>query len=1432
MSENLMKPDFLFEVSWEVCNKIGGIHTVISTKALSLTRQFQEKYITIGPDVWMETHGNPEFIEDKYLYRAWRKQANKSGLHFRIGRWNIPGQPVAVLVDFTPLFSEKDKIFSDLWLKFGLNSLSGQWDYTEPAMFGYAAGQVIESFYNYHLSEYDRLIAHFHEWMTGSGVLYLRDRVPQAGTMFTTHATTLARSVAGHGMPLYSMLKNIAPETMANELGIASKHSMETIVAGQADCFTTVSEPTAIECEILLGKAPDKITPNGFDNSFVPDATEFASKRAEARNRLRVVTEGLLNQKIEKNALFVATSGRYEFRNKGIDIFIDALGKVNLSKKLKQPVIAFILIPANQTGVRNEVVDRVSKPDFSNPLSHEWITHKLVNETNDPILHQLKKARLLNQPHDMVKVVFVPAYLNGTDGVVNLTNYDALIGFDLTAFPSYYEPWGYTPLESLAFRVPTITTSVTGFGMWAKRMFPERGNALAVIDRTDENHEEVIENLTTHLLNYFTLAGSEMLTKTEDPYHAHTHSNLIETRNLAASIASGALWDKLVGNYFIAFDMVLAKVLSRADLFKGKRQTVKIEKPASTLARPKWRKVLVEVRIPEELAYLQKIARNLWWTWNYKAEEMFASIDSELWQKCEKNPNVMLDQLSVEDYERMLSDKGFMQLYGEIVETFENYMAAATAKKSPPIAYFSMEYGLHTTVKIYSGGLGILAGDYLKQASDDNIDMIGIGLLYRYGYFSQNLSIAGEQLANYFPHNFTHMSAVPVRNENGDWLRVYIAFPGRTLHAKVWKIDVGRIPLYLLDTDVPENSSADRFITHQLYGGDWENRFKQEFLLGIGGIRLLDTLGIQPSVYHLNEGHAAFAGLERLRKLVQNNKLSFYEALEVVRASSLFTTHTPVPAGHDHFSEDMLRTYMSHYPDRLGISWNTFMSLGKINAENSEEQYSMSILATKLSQEVNGVSRLHGKVSRSMLKDLYQGYFPEELHIGYVTNGVHYQTWTSKEWQQLYSETFGSEFQKNLSDLAIWEKIYEVPDSKIWKLRNQQRKKLVDYIRGRMLSNLSRRQETPRKIYQTLEGLDDKVLTIGFARRFATYKRAHLLFNDLKRLSKILNNSNMPVQLVYAGKAHPADKAGQELIRQIVEISKMPEFQGKVIFLEDYDMELGSALTSGVDIWLNTPTRPLEASGTSGMKAVLNGVMNFSVLDGWWVEGFVPEAGWAIKEESTYDNTQFQDELDAETIYSVLENEIAPLFYQRDKNGVPAEWVRWIKNNIARIAPHFANKRMLDDYFDRFYNKLFVASEKYRSNNFAQAREKWHWKNHMTRGWEAIEIESIDISDTSDNALALGEKLKAEIVLDLSELNHEHVGVEVVFIDQSVVDSAQSVITVYEMEKTGIDKNGILVTYKCDVPSKKAGIYNFAFRVFPKGDFLPHRQDLPLVRWI
>ncbi|MFO7874287.1 MAG: alpha-glucan family phosphorylase [Bacteroidales bacterium] len=1429
MNKQKTKADYIFETSWEVCNKIGGIHTVISTKAHLLTEHYGDNYITIGPDVWKETHRNPEFTEDEELYRTWREYALQEGINLRIGRWQIPGQPVAVLVDFTPLFSQKDKIFSDYWLKFGLNSLSGQWDYTEPAMFGYAVGQVIESFYDFYLTAHDRFVAHFHEWMTGTGVLYLKDRVPQAGKVFTTHATTLGRSISGRGMALYDMLEQIDPEAKASELNIASKFSLEKVAAHNADSFTTVSSNTATECEFLLGKKPDVITPNGFDPNLKPSADTISEKRQKARNKLLGVASGLLNQDLPENTLLIAHSGRYEYRNKGIDILIESLGNINRAKP-DHPVVTFIMIPAGHDGPRKELADRMQSQDYKNPLHNEYLTHKLHDPDSDIILQHFQQAGLFNRPEDNVKVVFIPAYLNGEDGLINMNYYDLLLGFDTTVFPSYYEPWGYTPMESIAMQVPTVTSSLSGFARWVTGFHKDAGVACHVLKRDDYNKKEVIEELTDLFKKWLQGVKDTAFTAADHETDPLAHGNLIDGRRKSREIADSISWDKLISYYEEAFQRAVKLSGDRYDQFKDKKQPAwTVTMPPVDTMRPKWKKVTIDIKVPEPLKSLPELARNLWWTWNYEATELFETIDPELWETCKNNPVILLDNLSMDHYERLINDKAFMKKYDEVVKNFKDYMDAGKKKTSRQIAYYSMEYGLHETIKIYSGGLGVLAGDHLKQASDDNSDLIGIGLLYRYGYFTQSLSLHGEQVDTYHPHDFASMSAVPVRDENGKRIKISIAFPGRTLQARIWRVDVGRVPLYLLDTDISENAASDRFITHQLYGGDWENRFKQEFLLGIGGIRVLDALGLKPDVFHCNEGHAAFTGLERLRKIVMEDRLSFREAMEVVRASSLFTTHTPVPAGHDFFSEDMLRTYMPHYADRLGISWDNFMGLGKMNPQDPEEDYSMSVLAAKLSQQINGVSKIHGAVSRNMLNDLYPGYFPEELHIGHVTNGVHYGSWTAKEWQQLYKETFGSNFLKDVSNPSAWEKIYDVPDKKIWDIRNARRKELLDFLRQRMLNNLERRQETPRKIYQLMDAVDENTLTVGFARRFATYKRAHLLFNDLERLSKIVNDPDQPVQFIYAGKAHPADKAGQELIKHILEISRRKEFQGKIIFLEDYDMELGRELVKGVDIWLNTPTRPMEASGTSGQKATLNGVMNFSVLDGWWAEGYVEETGWKLKEEKTFENQEFQNEMDAETIYNTFENEIAPMFYDRDTDGIPVEWVRWIKNCIARVAPHYTNKRMLDDYFKTFYNPLFDSSEKISKNKYKAARELVHWKNKIIRAWDSIEVVDKKLLSNSGKTLLLGEVFRAELILDIGDIQASTVGVEVIFVRKST-EGKREVVSVYEMEQKESKENQI--TFTCEVPAERTGEFNYAFRMFPKNPALAHRQDFNLIRWI
>ena len=656
----------------------------------------------------------------------------------------------------------------------------------------------------------------------------------------------------------------------------------------------------------------------------------------------------------------------------------------------------------------------------------------------------------------------------------------------------------------------------------------------------------------------------------------------------------------------------------------------------SNVNTPNWKEVTVKSRVPAELEKLSELARNIWWAWNYEATELFRDLDPTLWKEAGQNPVLLLERMSYEKLEALSKDKVILKRMNDVYAKFRDYMDVTPDNKRPSVAYFSMEYGLNHVLKIYSGGLGVLAGDYLKEASDSNVDLCAVGFLYRYGYFTQTLSMDGQQIANYEAQNFGQLPIDRVTDADGKPLVVDVPYMDYYVHANVWRVNVGRVSLYLLDTDNEMNSEFDRPITHQLYGGDWENRLKQEILLGIGGMLTLKALGIKIN-HHCNEGHAALINVQRICDYVATG-LTFNQAIELVRASSLYTVHTPVPAGHDYFDEGLFGKYMGGYPVKMGISWDDLMDLGRNNPGDKGERFCMSVFACNTSQEVNGVSWLHGKVSQEMFSSIWKGYFPEESHVGYVTNGVHFPTWSATEWKQLYAKYFNENFLYDQSNPKIWEAIYNVPDEEIWKTRVTMKNKLVDYIRKQFRETWLKNQGDPSRIVSLLDKINPNALLIGFGRRFATYKRAHLLFTDLERLSKIVNNPDYPVQFLFTGKAHPHDGAGQGLIKRIVEISQRPEFLGKIIFLENYDMQLARRLVTGVDIWLNTPTRPLEASGTSGEKALMNGVLNFSVLDGWWLEGYREGAGWALTEKRTYQNQEHQDQLDAATIYSILEN--------------------------------------------------------------------------------------------------------------------------------------------------------------------------------------------------
>ena len=842
---------------------------------------------------------------------------------------------------------------------------------------------------------------------------------------------------------------------------------------------------------------------------------------------------------------------------------------------------------------------------------------------------------------------------------------------------------------------------------------------------------------------------------------------------------------------------------------------------------PAWKDVTVKSRIPAELKKLEEMARNIWWAWNEEATNLYQDLDPVLWKEAGQNPVVLLERLSYEKLEALAADKTILARMNDVYAKFRAYMDVKPDANRPSVAYFCMEYGLTHVLKIYSGGLGILAGDYMKEASDSNVDMCGVGFLYRYGYFAQSLAMDGQQIANYDAQNFGSLPIDRVMDENGQPMVIDVPYLNYYVHAYVWRVNVGRVPLYLLDTDNEMNSEFDRPITHQLYGGDWENRLKQEILLGIGGMLMLKKLGIKKDVYHCNEGHAALCNVQRLCDYVESG-LTFNEAMEVVRSSSLYTVHTPVPAGHDYFDEGLFGKYMGGYPQRMGITWNELMDMGRINPGDSGERFCMSTFACNTCQEVNGVSWLHGEVSKDMFSGIWKGYFPEESHVGYVTNGVHFPTWAASEWKGVYNKHFDKTFMGDQSNQKIWEEIYNVSDEEVWNTRLALKHKLIDYIRKEFSKTWLKNQGDPSRIVSLLDKINPNALLIGFARRFATYKRAHLLFTDLDRLAKIVNNPNYPVQFLFAGKAHPHDGAGQGLIKKIVEISRRPEFLGKIIFLENYDMKLARRLVSGVDIWMNTPTRPLEASGTSGEKALMNGVINFSVLDGWWLEGYRPGAGWALTEKRTYQYQPHQDQLDAATIYGLLENEILPLYYARNVKGYSEGWVKTIKNSIAQIAPHYTMKRQLDDYFTKFYCKEAKRHAELVANDYAKAKEIAAWKEEVASKWDAIEVVSTEKCENIVNGnIESGVEYTITHVVDEKGLN-DAIGIEVVAMHKNA-EGKECVYSVTPMEV--VKNEGNLYTFAAKFSFDNAGDFKVAYRMYPKNEALPHRQDFCYVRW-
>ncbi|MDI6751949.1 MAG: alpha-glucan family phosphorylase [bacterium] len=1409
MAEQESKKRFLFEVSWEVCNKVGGIYTVIQSKLPEATKEFSENYILIGP--LLDT--NPGFIEETGIGLVNLKAKLKmAGITAKIGVWNVETKPRVILVHYKDGL-DQNKLLFQLWEDFGIDSMSGGWDYMEPVLFSTTAAKAIEAL-NSLYSETD-MIAQFHEWMTGAGLLYLKKKCPHIATIFTTHATVLGRSMAGNGVDIYKILSILNTDSEATRYNVSAKHSIETITAREADCFTTVSKITAIEAKHMLNQEVHTILPNGFPVKAISSYSENPEYFKKSRERLLEFSSQFLSKEIKgEETLIVSTSGRYEFHNKGIDLLLEALAELKrCPEQLSKNLLCYLFVTGGSPYTQHQI-----------ERHYGIATHQLWDPNNDPILNSCRKHNLLNSPDDRINIIFVPVYLNGQDGVLNMEYYEALSGCDLTVYPSFYEPWGYTGLESIAYSVPTLTTDAAGFGQWVNSIEGKYG-AVKVLSVLEKEFASSMNELKNFLL-YFSALKNEDREK---------------MRGSVRAMALSAEWEVFFKNYLEAFNIALTNCEKRL-IEKEKVIPGEVYKGADSPV-PRFRQFSIKSSIPQNIERLRDLSYNLWWAWNPDAYELFSRLDPILYERMGNNPVAFLETVSPKRLEEASENEDYLHLYESVMKRFDKYCASKKPllksiegiSSERPVAYFSMEYGLHECMPLYAGGLGMLSGDHIKSASDLNIPLVAIGLLYKQGYFKQGISKEGNQKVEYFHNDFFRMPLSEV-TKNRERMIIAIDFPGRIVHAQVWKVQVGRTPIYLLDTDIGENSLSDREITGKLYSGERHFRIEQEIVLGIGGIRLLEEMNISPSVYHINEGHSAFLVIERLINLMRYNNLELDTAKEVVKASTIFTTHTPVPAGIETFEPQLIENYFKHYVETNGLSWKEFWELGRKDV-TEKAPYEMAVLALKNSSRRNGVSRLHGVVSQRMWHDLWKGLLLEEVPISYITNGVHAATWLTIEMKNLLSKYCGIELDEALMRKDIWEKVQEIPDEVLWQTHLAAKNKLFVHIRERIAENWTREGESPELLEEFLRNLSPNSLTLGFARRCATYKRSTLFLKDMNRIKRLILNKRHPIQFVVAGKAHPKDEMAFGLIKEIANLGKQPDLLGKIIFLEDYDIKLARRMVSGVDVWLNNSRRPLEACGTSGQKAGMNGIIHLSSLDGWWDEAFDGKNGWAIGGRREYKNAETQDLADSDSLYDILEEEIIPEYYARNEIGIPERWIKRMKDAIISVISEFNTHRMVRDYTEKMYIPVAKRYFSLMAEGFKKVQEIADWKRSITARFSSVHINSITIDR--------GEKLNVgdEITLRL-EINRGRVSKEELSAQIAVIEDKKEEVIGYTGPPKGLYTEDIqyipmdldaeddtTIKYKGRYKATKSGKFNYGIRITPFHPDVDDTADLGLVYW-
>jgi phosphorylase/glycogen(starch) synthase len=1416
-----MRKDVLFEVSWEVCNKVGGINTVLRTKLGQTKKHFGSQYILIGPSL----PTTEEFVEMVTPFlEPFKKTLENQTIPCRLGYWDTEEKPSVILIDFRNRY-KIDELLYNLWNDFGIDSLASNYDYIEPILFATASAEIISTLAKSDFLNQKQILAHFHEWLCGAGVLYLHKNADQIATIFTTHATVLGRALSGSKRCIYDLSEKFNVIEEAKLLHVYSKHALEGAAIKTANSLTTVSEITGDELYKIFQQYPDKIVRNGL-NIDILQKDKARQKTKAIRTKLVNIARKVTGENLSKDALLWVTSGRFEFHNKGYDILLSALAKMEAEMGKTAPqIIVFFLIAAKQYSKTNGGM-LVSFDQYETTQAHKVgiSTHPVANPQQDLIIRRCDELNL-RKLHGKVRIIYSNAYLNEHDGVFNIPYEHILASCDLSIFPSFYEPWGYTPLESIAYGTPTITSNLSGFGNWISGLNKDYEKSVYLLDIKCMNPDKI----STQLCSYLIRIASQ---------NKKIRRHIRKKTSLLAHMAD---WECFYPDYLDAYD----QAIEFNTLYYGKAETLKLQNQPITVIHmaeniiPRFRMLQHEAPIPEALEGLRELAYNFWWTWHDEAKQLFQTMNENLWKTVKQNPVEFLDRVTNQTLIDFSNNKAYIDTFNNVLKQFRDYCAVPPEKSeyfektiSPknPLAYFCMEYAIDTCLPIYAGGLGILAGDYLKTLSDINIPTVAIGLLYKQGYFTQTIDNNGRQLELYTTLNPNIVPIQVLNDETGKPLLVNIEILGRTVYCRAWFVNVGRVKLYLLDTDTPENNEEDRKITSQLYSGSRETRIMQEIVLGIGGTRLLtEKLKIVPSIYHLNEGHSAFLLLERIKNYFHSG-FSFQEAFEIVRNSSVFTTHTPVPAGNETFSIEIIRRHFSKYAELLGTSIDKLIQLAKDEDENQEPIFSMTMLALRFTLKSNAVSSLHGEVARDMWhQKTWPSFLKEEVPISSITNGVHLSTWMAPEMKTLLDRHLPTDWENKPEQTDMWEVIAKIPNEEIWEVHQKLKEKLVSFLKEKIKAEYVDRSESHKLIDMTLDNLRADTFIMTFARRMATYKRADLLLRDKEELIKILLGKEKPATLIFVGKAHPEDRSGKALIQYIIKTMRDPQFEGRIIFLENYTMDLAKKLLCGSDVWLNTPLIGQEACGTSGMKAGMHGVLHLSIQDGWWGEMAGKEAGFDIQSFEKISNLQKRDDLENMDLINTLEDTILPLYYPKHDNSYPQMWVEKMKRAISTITPQFNTHRMATEYYEKLYKPIAKISSDFQANKFEKIKTLSKWKQDITERFNTVKIKSVLITGLKEGKVTENGKVKIKLLLFSGKLDANEIRPEFILIKS---DGHQFVgkPTIKALELSDKRKSGIL-SYQAELTIEDTGFYAYGIRILPTHPLLPQVVDAGIAYW-